>query len=177
MRWYQDPIIVATLVIAFASVTSLLIAALTWLTSFRYTKITRQIFEASYRPYIAVVESKVENDQESRQFRATFNIKNVGSVPAYDFRGTIKFETPEGVIDIPAYAEARAVIPPQTSYPLVAVIRNPRDYERLNSAAILDVVVSAEYKGVVPKKDYHYERKGRLNKELNNFMVIGDLAT
>jgi hypothetical protein len=79
--FWKDPITVATIVIAVSTVASVGVSFLLWNVTRGYTQVTRDIFEAAHRPYIALLDLSGDGVQSGNYpvrlvFGAKFNPPN-----------------------------------------------------------------------------------------------------
>jgi hypothetical protein len=97
---WKDPITISTIVIAFSTVASVCVSLLLWSVTRRYTKVTRDIFEAAHRPYIALSDFSGDGGQfgNNEPVRVTFGAKyrNSGSVPGNKITVTWNLRTKAG---------------------------------------------------------------------------------
>jgi hypothetical protein len=84
----SDPVTLATVVIAIATVVNVIVSWFLWKATHRTANVTQNIFEAAHRPYLMSVLSA---DWRVEQQRFNFNteIRNFGSVPARKLKGRI----------------------------------------------------------------------------------------
>src|SRR5712664_4923322 len=121
MRWFHDPLAVATsvatIVIALATLASLWISNRMWRVTGKYTEITKNIFEASSRPYIGVTKLSMKakeagfNPLPVFEFDVTY--KNVGSVPALELRRSVTIMVDGEALPPITPEEATAVLIPE----------------------------------------------------------------
>src|SRR5437867_3356201 len=80
----SDPMTVATIIIAAATVVYSVLTVLLFITTVKNTSITRQIFEAAHRPYLGIpeVNTTVAPTNDAVQFEC--GIRNFGSIPAHN---------------------------------------------------------------------------------------------
>jgi hypothetical protein len=109
-HWYQDPIIVCTIVITIATVANLFVSAFLWLATSRSTNITQQIFEASHRPFLAI--TRIDMDVVNQVVEIEITIKNIGSLIAKE----VSIETDLSVKGKPTMEEEKGtnerILPP-----------------------------------------------------------------
>ena len=66
LSWDGRATTISTIIIAGAAVVNLIVAILLWKTTINSTKITRDIFEASHRPYVGVISAKYLHTESSQ---------------------------------------------------------------------------------------------------------------
>lgn len=176
--WFKDPVTSATTVVALASVVNLIIAALMWRVTSKTTKITRDIFEASHRPYVHISGITFTNDTDKKSLRITVMLLNVGSVPAYNFNEKVVFMlTGKEGLNLPDIEEkGTIIIYPQASIESSATLSDPTDYNLITKRERLGLTVAMTYKGAGRKK-YQSEHKYVFSEEQNKFVKISDSAT
>jgi hypothetical protein len=89
MKWYQDPITVATIVIATSSVVSVAVAYFAWRATklsaqatAKYAKITQLMFEEAYKPRVAIIKVQPSVNPEGKNAKLTVILKNYGRANA-----------------------------------------------------------------------------------------------
>lgn len=82
MKWYHDPITVATIVIAFATVANVFSSFFMWWATQRNVAVTRDIFEAGYRPQVGIVGVQTSLDTHNKRVQFIVTLKNYGNLPA-----------------------------------------------------------------------------------------------
>jgi hypothetical protein len=141
--WYQDPITVATWVIAVATV-------LYFATTVGLLLLTKRMFEASHRPYLgasSVAMTKTPGPPPLILFEIPVN--NFGTLPAKDFTHEVNIVA-DGVLipNVVREIEPVTVVMPTSPLRLTMSIDDPREYQAVDSAGILSVVIKCRYKGV-----------------------------
>jgi hypothetical protein len=80
MNW-SDPSVILTTVIAVSTIVYVILTALIWHATLQNTRATRQILEASHRPYLGVSRVALR-EQYIHDSAITVTIQNVGAVPS-----------------------------------------------------------------------------------------------
>lgn len=90
-NWLKDPIPVATVIIMIATVVNVIVAKYQWQAmtnsvsvSKESVEISRKVFEAANRPYVAVEDIEVQRNEDAKNLRIRTTFKNFGSIPAYE---------------------------------------------------------------------------------------------
>jgi hypothetical protein len=166
--WYAQPITVATIVIAVATVVYTVI-------TLRLLKITKDIFEASHRPYIGVFKMKPERDDEAKQLKVTIVYKNIGNVPAKSVKPSVQLFMNGFAIQMSHFESKTAVLMPQQRLHRT-ILFSEADYMKISDGAKLDVVFSVHYKGMA-NKEYDYRHESTYSRDNNLFMVVEVTST
>lgn len=89
MKWYQDPITVATIVIAISTVVSVVVSYYAWKATklsaraaAESAEITKLMFEEAYRPRVAIIGVQSSLDPQGKKAKLTVALKNYGTLPA-----------------------------------------------------------------------------------------------
>lgn len=159
--WHSTAVAWSTIIIAFATAANLFVSILLWWATRGYTKVTSNIFAAANRPYVGIGSLAYVKTDAKKKFAMSLDIKNFGTVPAYDVTlevkllandinipGTMDIETKPHVIFPGLYSEQRIVID------------DPKEYEAV-ADAMLKLFVSIGYKGVTEKRyscNFEYAR-------------------
>lgn len=185
--WYADPMVTATVVVALATVVNVAATLLLWLTTRRQVNITRDMFEASHRPYVGVIKIQrfdfpepEEDDEDVKPLEyIVFQIvyKNVGSVPAHSFQPYARVVVDGTMLPIvEAEEEAFAVLLPGIDQFSQVKVDDPKEVKQIENAATLSLIVKCTYKGVAGK-EYSYEKKATYEKKLDDFTIKKVTAT
>jgi hypothetical protein len=158
---WQDPVTVATLVIAVSTVVSVLVSYLMWTATWRQAKITQEMFEAANRPYVGVlsVDGMIFSGTkgEGMVIQLVFVAKNAGSVPARAISVVWRVWTENREIEQqPHKLQPIVLLPDQTEY-LRSTFNLGDEYKRIQDKTLLNVSLTIKYKGVT-EQDYHYEQ-------------------
>lgn len=81
-RWFGDPIIASTVVIAIATVVNLGVSFGLWWSTRDSVDVARHVFEAANRPYVGLEQFATPNDRDKKTLNITAAIKNFGTAPA-----------------------------------------------------------------------------------------------
>ncbi|HEV2706001.1 MAG TPA: hypothetical protein VGV59_08750 [Pyrinomonadaceae bacterium] len=95
MKWYQDPMTLATVVVAVAAVLNLLASFLMWKATANSARTARDIFEATYRPRVGIVGVQTSLDPHGEKVKLNVTLKNYGSLPAAHLKLLCLVETTE----------------------------------------------------------------------------------
>ncbi len=170
--WTHDPVTVATVVIAAATVVNLLVSAGLWYATARTATIAEHAFEAANRPYVGVESIIALVDRTKKELNVTAIIKNFGSVPAEE--STIRWE-----ILMNGVAQPQTAVPdkPLTLFPteisrLHAFCPDPFFGQIMAGTATLEIIVRAVYYGP-GKKSYIYHEKSQYEPVRNVFSNLG----
>jgi hypothetical protein len=87
-KW-DDPITLATVVIAAATVINVFASLYIGKKTSDYTEITQNIYKAFNRPYVGINSITATKDNKIRKLFVDYKIKNYGSVPATGVRVNI----------------------------------------------------------------------------------------
>lgn len=170
--WTHDPVTVATVVIAAATVVNLLVSAGLWYATARTATIAEHAFEAANRPYVGVESLIPGMDQTKRQLNITPILKNFGTVPAEEL--VLSWEV---FLNDVAQPTTRLPDKPSTLFPtetarLHAVFAEPTYGQILAGTVTLDVIITAVYKGP-GNKSYVYKEKSQYDPLRNVFFNLG----
>lgn len=116
LPFWKDPITLATIVIAVSTVASVGVSFLLWNVTRGYTQVTRDIFEAAHRPYIALLDLSGDGMQTGNNpVRLVFGAKykNSGSVPGNNITVRWQLTTKSGaaVKFNPPYEKPTVLLP------------------------------------------------------------------
>lgn len=177
--FWKDPTL-ATIVIAVSTVASVGVSFLLWNVTRGYTQVTRDIFEAAHRPYIALLDLSGDGMQTGDYpVRLVFGAKyrNSGSVPANNVTvkwnlttksgAGVKFEPPD---------EKPTVLLPSDEESTSIWLDLEAEFNKawLDSELELQVSLVVTYRGVTGKEYGHrqegiYTRHGRLVLNVDEF--------
>ena len=164
--WNQT-IAVATIVIAVATVFYLIATVLLWLTTRRSVNLTRDMFEASHRPYVGASKISYKIDDENQMLEFVILIINSGASPATDLN-----QTQQILLDgIPLHMDShestgQCLMPKETSSHHI-LLTGEKFVKAINSG-VLTLRYSLRYKGVGQKQHQYddesayYHNKGLL---------------
>jgi archaellum component FlaG (FlaF/FlaG flagellin family) len=184
MHWYHDPLAVATtvatIVIGLATVVSLWISSRMWKVTRKYTEITKDIFEASSRPYVGVTKLSMTPKEAGFDplpvFEFDVTYKNVGSVPALEVRRSVTVMVDGKALPPITPEESPAVLMPESEMSALIYYNDPQHFKAIESANELTLIFSCTYRGVT-EKEYRYEQKAAYDPAHNKFYVVKAKAT
>src|SRR5205085_6695132 len=110
LMWYQDPVVVSTIVIAIATVVNVVVSYFLWRATYHSMKITQKVFEAANRPYLGTQAVKTIRDD---LLRFSVEIKNVGTAAADKVKVNWKFSSSNLPVPINSSSGEPTVIMPQ----------------------------------------------------------------
>ena len=195
--WYQDPITVATIIIALTAIGSAVISERLRRVTAEYVqatkemlnatqatmeltkdnlRITRDIYEAAHRPYVGVFEVNHGFQQNNTALLIELKYKNIGSVPAVELKATIIFAVDGTPIpdSNPAIDSVGVILPEQM---LAARYTYHGDFnEAVAGNTILTFTFSCTYKGVT-QQEYRYEQESKYEHHFQGFYIIKASAT
>jgi hypothetical protein len=154
---WDDPITVATVVVAVFTVVSVIVSAFMWSATREQARISREIFEAAHRPYVGVLELSGSMSIGARvDGWLSILIKNSGTVPAYQLRAFWLLSIGDVVIlDTRGTEKASVLLPDEPTRLHLNYVISKEQFSELKEGANLNIVVSIKYKGVT-KKEYDY---------------------
>ena len=180
LPFWKDPITVATIVIAVSTVASLGVSFLLWNVTRGYTQVTRDIFEAAHRPYIALLDLSGDGMQSGNYpVRLVFGAKyrNSGSVPGNNVTVTWHLTTKSGAgVKFEPPDEKPTVLLPsdEESTSIWLDLEAELNKAWLDSELELRVSLVITYRGVTGKEYGHrqegtYTPHGRLVLDIDEF--------
>ena len=91
MPWYKEPITLATIVIAVATVVYAIVTYFLFRKTSQSVEIAQQIFASTNRPYVGVMRIKrAQKVSKEWRFGVSVIVRNVGTVPAYNVKCEIE---------------------------------------------------------------------------------------
>lgn len=166
-----DPVTIATVVIAVATVVNVFVALFQWIAARSSAETAKRIFEAGNRPYVGVKSIFCIKDEAKQCLSIFAVIKNFGTSTAEncDFRWSLYVD---GVLlagkAIPANP---TFLFPTLKHHLRAVLVESYPHV-VSGGSILEVVVHFSYKWQ-PHKSHVYEEKYRYEHTQNAFIGLG----
>lgn len=152
---YEDPVQLATVVIAVAAIINLVASFLLWGATRGYAKTTKDIFEAAHRPYLSIAGHTPMCHQDQKKITFTLIVKNSGSTSAGNLALSCKVKV-EGQDRVKnAGVEAWALMP-QESMTFTILIHDPDVYNVLVKDS--DVTFLIQYTGA-KNQNYKYEQR------------------
>jgi hypothetical protein len=157
--WYQDPIILSSVVIAVATVVNLFVSVHLARSTRDSAKVTQRIFEAAYRPYLAISVQHAEMDEAANQFKIIFQINNVGAVPAHDV--DISWHVIINGEPFPPVEMGykKSTLFPQAIRNITTRVTESKQYLSIKSGAKVEIEVSATYKGIAGEQHDTYHKE------------------
>lgn len=131
MKWYQDPMTLATVIIAGAAVINLSASFLMWRVTRDYARTTRDIFEAAYRPHVSITGISPMNYPQEKKISFTVSLKNFGSIPARNVSLSCGVYNDGRSMDKSASVTEWALMP-QDELTLTILIHDPEFYTFLD---------------------------------------------
>lgn len=166
---WQDPITVSTVVIAVSTVVSMTVSIFMWSATRRTARVTRDIFEAAHRPYIAIEDlSGLWMQTGDHPVRVSFaaKIKNSGSVPGSEVMLVWQIFTANDVLLKQHTSEEHGtVLLPEGERAVDACLDLQADTGKawLENKIQLNITVTLAYKGVT-KKDHGHKQQATYSK-------------
>jgi hypothetical protein len=80
-KWHKDPVSLATVVIAAATLVNLIISLLIWSSTYHASQIAEASFKAGNRAYIGLDTISINRDDSKHLLQFDFVMKNFGNVP------------------------------------------------------------------------------------------------
>ena len=158
--WWKDPITLATIVIAGATVFNLVVSALLWVATYRNARIARLVFEASERPWLGVNLFKVANNPSGKVLRISLRIENFGKVPALQMKARwedFRIGDLRAVMEERSPASEETVVFPGVGIGKTASIKG-KTYDALSEkVAKLQLSLLITYEG--PRRDKYWTKQ------------------
>jgi hypothetical protein len=175
LSWDGSATTISTVIIAGAAVVNLVVAILLWKATAGSTKITRDIFEASHRPYVGVVSARYLHTESSQKIEILLKIKNTGTIPAVGV--TSRFELLANHIQVAVTGPETKplVIFPGTTRTFGCKITDAKEYKD-TVKALLDLEMSIDYSGLEGKQ-YHHQSKWMRHPDHDRFALTGATST
>lgn len=168
--WDTRAITVSTIIIALAAVVNFIVAWLLWRTTVGYTKVTRDIFDASHRPYVGVVMVDYVRHHSPLQVELIGHIKNVGTVPARDVKIQHQLIM-NGKAQSPSGLDTNfGVIFPGVEVQWRCCTSNDEEYKECLTAN-LEVRMTIDYAGLAGQS-YRYEYQAMRERSRDVFAVL-----
>jgi hypothetical protein len=164
--WWENPVTLATIVIAFAAVISLFVSIGMWVATWRSVDIVRKTYEATHRPYLGVQRIDSEEISGSRGMKITLQYKNFGPVPA-----TVLDLSLIAYVDGTEVARgpAKKGITQHPGAPLSQrlYVRDP-EFAQVENGRPLEITLGIKYRGPV-EKTYSFSQRYLYLPALNLF--------
>jgi hypothetical protein len=188
---WNRTIAVATVVIAVATVLYLITTVLLWVTTRQSANLTRDMFEASHRPYVYSFkvecgdydhdededEDDIDEDALPKGLYFQVGFKNVGSVPAHDFQSEFQVILDGKIFPYPEHEEHgnTVLFPGQETY-IYALFEDEKEIEKLRNYKTISLAIECSYKGV-GEKQYTYTEKALLDDNDGEFFTLTNTST
>lgn len=170
-RCYPDPVTIATVVIAIATVINMAVAVFQWNAARRSANVAEMIFEAGNRPYVGVKSIICIKDSAEKCLRIFAVIKNFGTATAENCDVGWKMYLNGVIVAGTSFPANTTALFPKLSHHLRAILCEP--YSQITSgASILEITVHFPYSWK-PKQSHIYEEKYRYEHSENAFMGLG----
>ena len=163
-----DPIIVATMIIAIATVINLGVAILMWNISARTLKHSQRIFKDTHRPFIGIYDPSITivNDTAINPF---IRYKNFGSLPARNITLSVDIILNGNTIASESPFEKPVVLfQGGESMWAATIAEGTVDQVFLNPQTHAEIVIRLDYESV-DESCYLTEERYRLNHSTNEF--------
>ena len=175
--WYKDAIALATVVIATATVVNLFVSIFLWRATAGATRITRDIFEASHRPYLGVTQIDTELDAANQRMKIVCHARNFGSIPAHNVE-IIKGQNLINGVPVkyphPTKFGKFSVFPGAPHF-LNFFLRGPHPLATLPTAN-LELHVTLRYEGL-NGKGYRYHQESMYHPETGQFVPLKEVSS
>jgi hypothetical protein len=156
--WFKDPITLATVITAISTTVYVIATIRLWQETRNSVRITRETFEHSIKPIVAVPEITPLNKADEKVLTFSLKVENYGSVPAIEVNTSAKITADGNPLRVQKHETGNLLIPPH-SHIVTTFILDETDYTRALKSARLDFSFSALYEGVAEKK-YQYDFEG-----------------
>ena len=173
--FHDEAVVISTVVIALAAIINLVVSTLLWRETRSYSKTTRDMFEASHRPYVGVHRIQFTNDESQRKITIRAEIHNKGSVPAQRVEYEVKVVANGFPLPVIMAEHKPSLIFPGTPAFNTSHITDAKEYRDTISMPI-DFFLSVHYEGVANRK-YSYEGQWMHRPGENCFVVLGATST
>jgi hypothetical protein len=153
MGW-SDPPVITSIVLAAITFFYLIATLLIWHATWQNTKATRQVLEASHRPYVGVADMRLAVDDLTGDLLLLAKVANVGSVPARHVEVELQLQTQGTTINRQRNASGEsgqvALLPGQNF--TLRIIVPPEHHPDLNPSSECRTLISIQYSGMSDKK-------------------------
>jgi archaellum component FlaG (FlaF/FlaG flagellin family) len=176
--WYRDPVMVmtiATIVIAVATVVYVVATILLWKETRDSVNITRETFEHSIKPIVAVPDISPTNKTDVGELTFTVTVENFGSVPAVEVKTSAEVSADGRPLNVTKHETGLLLIVPHSRI-VTTFVLDGENYRRAIGSAVLNFRFSTQYEGVAQKK-YQYDFEGVYYPNKNEFQPTNAKAT
>ncbi len=167
----MNPVTVATIVIAIATVANVVVAVFMW-------RAMSKSYKASHRPYVGCSRHRAINEAKKNQFTFEVEITNFGAVPASNFDATwerISVGDEQFQITRKHQQEGQILFPGVKKYKRETV-REPTYTPLINGSRILEFVLRITYEGTDGEK-YFSLQEVRYDSKENSFLTVRGMGT
>ena len=171
-KWIHDPIAVASVVIAGATVVNLVISLWLWQATADSADVTRRIFEAANRPYVGIENIEANKDEKTHRLFFIVRTKNFGTVPAEQFDNNMQIFLGDDLVPTQGVPDKPKILFPGQAILNTGLIGSS-SYDALMAGTVtLRIVTTLTYKG--PEKEYPaYCNKSQYDHQRNVFVDLG----
>ena len=170
-KFHADPVTLATVVIAAATVVNLIVSGLIWSATRNAAKIAEASFKAGNRAYIGLAGANIKIDSNKRFLDYEFVVKNFGNVPT---KAVIRWSL---YLDGKHQPGTHDPSPEATLFPgsmkhLLGGARAELFDSLMSGATKLDIHLYASYKGI-DGENYEYCENNFYDPSANQFSPGG----
>lgn len=169
---YPDPVTIATIVIAIATVVNVWVAYCQWRAARKSAEIAMRVFETANRPYVGVDLLGCQKDELSPCLNVQANIKNFGTAPAENcdigWKVYINGIEQAGT----GFSTHPAVIFPGLTVYLRGIFVEPHCTAIMTGKSTLEIIVHFLYRWQ-HDKSHIYEEKYRYEHTQRAFITLG----
>ena len=136
------------------SVCGVVVTILMLIVTYKYFKITKNIFLVSQRPYIGRTSFKMEFKEETHSIYLRFFVKNFGNVPARKVDTIFQLYINDRIIPVENSQSKNQIFYPQENLPIdIALPDNPLYFNGIKHGdSRLKIVTEIKYYGVTDKQ-------------------------
>jgi hypothetical protein len=172
--WYKDPATI-TAIIAIATVAYVIATILLWIETKRSVNITRETFENSFLPIVAVPSLIPHNKPNEKEIAFTVIVRNFGNIPAVEVETSASILADGIALSPKKFETGFLLIPPQSEIFSTFILVNG-DYQRALKSSSLSFRFSALYEGIAEKK-YRYNFEGVYYPNKSEFVITSAKST
>jgi hypothetical protein len=148
MHW-SDPSVVITIIIAAVTLLYTVLTGLIWYATWQNTKATREVLEASHRPYVGVIHAELTGKVMGVPPTVAISIANAGTIPSRQVKVDFDIRTASGSRRVSASDNFIALFPGR---PVPATFQMSESEFPQCLQAGFEVVVEVHYKGVTDRE-------------------------
>jgi hypothetical protein len=147
-------------VIAAATVANVAVSVLLFTATYKYTQVTKEIFEAGYRPYL-VVQASQKTDDAKKIFFVVLTVTNDGNVGAnvlYEHSALLLGgQAAPAAEPSPSEPENHSLVSPHAYFNDLFYLSPSPNYDKIKNGTLsLDFVLDIKYQGVGNEKYCYY---------------------